>query len=262
MLYGELKWPEIERMDKDHKVVVVPLASLEQHGHHLPLLTDSLIGGEIARRVEAALPDTVLLMPVQWLGASDHHLKFPGTLSLPTDLYIEVICTLCECILSAGFTRIFLVLSHGGNDVPCHEVVHRLAMKHRDRDDLWIAAGGWWAVADDVTKLPEMETARPTHACEYETSLILALREDLVEMSKSQGRTVRLESKFYFPDMTTRKASKVHVALPFECMTSTGALGRPELATADKGAKLFDAIAARMTEFVREFAQWPRVRME
>lgn len=262
MKYGELKWPDIQQMDKSHKVVVVPLASLEQHGHHLPLLTDSIIGGGIADRVEAALPDTVLLTPVQWLGASHHHIKFPGTLSLPTALYIDVICTLCECILSAGFSRIFLLLSHGGNDVPCQEVTHRLAMKHRERDDLWIASSGWWAVGDVGWQQPEMETARPTHACEYETSLMLALRGDLVDPSRAQGQAPRLESKFYFPDLRTRTASKVHVTLPFERMTTTGAMGSPELATVAKGNKLVDAITARVVEFVREFAHWPRSSIE
>src|SRR4051812_11247599 len=112
MKYGELKRPDIERIDKAHKVVMVPLGSLEQHGQHLPLCTDSLLGSEIAERVEAALPETVLLLPMQWLGSSDHHLKFPGTVSVPSALYIEMVSHICECLLSAGFRRIFLHLSH------------------------------------------------------------------------------------------------------------------------------------------------------
>ena len=98
---------------------------------------------------------------MQWLGSSDHHLKFPGTVSVPSDLYIELVCHICECILAAGFRRIFLLLSHGGNDVPCMEVIYRLAMKHRERNDFWIASAGWWSLADDALKLPEMETPRP-----------------------------------------------------------------------------------------------------
>ncbi|MCC7418938.1 MAG: creatininase family protein [Planctomycetaceae bacterium] len=262
MKYGELKWTEVQRMDKSRRVVVLPLASLEQHGHHLPLLTDTLIGAEIARRVEEALPETVLLTPTQWLGASHHHMTFPGTLSLPTDMYIDVVCTLCECILKAGFPRIFLLLSHGGNDVPCQEVLHRMAIRHRDRDDFWIAAAGYWAVADDALQIPEMTTARPTHACEYETSMILSIREDLVDLPAARGETMRLESKFYFPDMTTRRGNKVHFALPFEQMTGTGAIGRPDLGTAEKGEKLYAAAAARVVEFLREFADWPRPRRE
>lgn len=263
MKYGELKRTDIERMDKEHKVVLVPLGSLEQHGQHLPLLTDSMLGGEIAGRVEAALPDTVLLLPMQWLGSSHHHLKFPGTISLPSDLYIDMVVCICESILSAGFRRIFLQISHGGNEVPCQEVIYRMMLKHREREDFWIASAGYWSIADEAMRLPEMGTDRLTHACEYETSMVLALRADLVDMQQALGHTIRLRSKYYFPDLTTRRNNKVNISLPFEQMTHSGAVGSPELATVAKGQQLFDAVSAKVLDFVREFAHWPwRPRME
>ena len=80
MKFAELKSPDIARMDKSDKVVLVPLGSLEQHGPHCPLMVDSLLGGEMAARVEAMLPETVLLAPTLWLGSSDHHLTSPGTM--------------------------------------------------------------------------------------------------------------------------------------------------------------------------------------
>jgi len=263
MKYGELKRTDIEKMDKTHKVVLVPLGSLEQHGPHLPLLTDSLLGGEVAARVEAALPETVLLLPMQWLGSSHHHMKFPGTISVPSDLYIEMVCHICESILAAGFRRIFLQISHGGNEVPCQEVLYRLMLKHRERDDFWIASAGYWSITDDALRIPEMATERITHACEYETSMVLALRADLVDMTQATARTLWLESNYYFPDLTTRRGSKVNISLPFEQMTSTGAIGSPELATTAKGQRLFEVISAKVIDFVREFSQWPwRPRME
>ncbi len=259
MKFGELRRPDIERMDKAHKVVVVPLGSLEQHGQHLPLLTDSMIGSAVVERVEAALPETVLLLPMQWLGSSDHHLKFPGTISVPSDLYIDLVTHLCECLLSAGFRRIFLHLSHGGNDVPCQEVIYRLALAHRDEPPVWIASAGYWSIADDAMRLPQMQTPRSTHACEYETSLMLALRGELVDMARAEGKTLRMESKYFFPDFT--KPSKVNVSLPFERLTSTGAIGRPDLATREKGEALLDAVSTRVIDFVREFAQWDERKM-
>ena len=262
MKYGELRRPQVEAMDKSNKVALLPLGSFEQHGQHLPLLTDSMIGGEIAARVEQALPETVILLPMQWLGSSDHHLKFPGTISVPSSLYIDMVCHMCECILSAGFRRIFLQLSHGGNDVPCLEVVNRLGIKHRDRLDFWIASAGYWSIADEAMRLPEMQTARSTHACEYETSMILALRGDLVDMARAKGHHIAIESRFYYPDLRTLKRSKVNVSLPFEHMTSTGAIGSPEYATVEKGRKLLDAVVGQVVEFVREFATWKKPRME
>jgi creatinine amidohydrolase len=258
MKYGELKRPDIEALDKAHKVVLVPLGSLEQHGQHLPLLTDSLIGDALANRVEAALPETVLLLPMQWLGSSHHHLAFPGTISVPSALYIDLVSHICECVLLAGFRRIFLLLSHGGNDVPCQEVINRLGLKYRDRADFWLASAGYWMLAGDAMRLPEMETGRSTHACEYETSTMLALRADLVDMNRAEGRTLRMESKFYFPHFPADQPSRVHISLPFEHMTSTGAIGRPELATAAKGQRLLEAVSARLIDFVQEFAHWER----
>lgn len=262
MKYGELKRTDVERMDKTHQVVLLPLGSLEQHGQHLPLLTDSLIGGDIAARVEAALPQTVLLLPVQWLGSSHHHLKFPGTISVPSDLYIDMVCHICDCILAAGFKRIVLHIAHGGNVVPGQEVIYRLGLKHRDQTDFWIASAAYWTLAEEDMKLPDMETPRIVHADEYETSMVLALRADLVDMKQAKGKTIWMESKYYFPDYSTPRSSKINVSLPFEHMTSTGAMGHPELATPAKGHKLLEVISARVIDFVREFAHWERPRME
>lgn len=257
MKFAELKSPDIAKMDKADKVVLVPLGSLEQHGPHCPLMVDSLLGGEMAARVEAMLPETVLLAPTLWLGSSDHHLTSPGTISVPSALYIEMVSHVCENLLSAGFRRVFLFLSHGGNDVPCQEVIYRLGLKYRERRNFWIASAGWWALADDVMRLPEMETERSSHACEYETSMVLALRPELVEMSAARAGSVPLESRFCVLDPTSGRASKVRVSLPMEHMTETGALGRPDLSTPEKGQRLLDTISARVAEFVREFATWP-----
>jgi creatinine amidohydrolase len=257
MKLTELKRPDVERMDKANKVALVPLGSLEQHGEHLPLCTDSLLGEEIARRVEAALPETVVLLPMQWLGSSHHHMKFPGTVSVPSNVYIEMVVHLCECLLAAGFRRIYLLLSHGGNDVPCREALNRLSLTHRDQaDTIFIASGGYWAVADQAMRLPEMETPRATHACEYETSMVLAVRPDLVDARAAHGDCVRVESRYYQPDGAG--TNKVHVATPFEHLTRTGALGRPELGSVEKGERLLAAIVNELVAFVREFANWKR----
>ncbi|QDU95272.1 creatininase family protein [Lignipirellula cremea] len=256
MKYWELKRPDIEQMQKDEKVVVVPLGSIEQHGAHLPIMTDSLIGGEIGERIEAALPDTVLLLPMQWLGASHHHLQFPGAISVPSSVYIDMVYHLCDCLLTAGFRRIYLLLSHGGNDVPCREALNRLALDRRDRYDYWLASGGYWAVAEEALRRPEMETARLTHACEYETAMVQHLRPELVDMDQAQGHCLEVESRYFHPNGDG--PNKVHVAIPFEHLTGVGALGRPELGTPEKGRILLQAVAEQMVDFVQDFSRWKR----
>ena len=127
MRYGDCRWVDIDAMDKDGVVVVCPIAALEQHGHHLPLLTDTYLATEVAERVEQAVPDKVLLTPTLWVGASDHHLDFPGTVSLPNTLYVEVIKNVVRCFVRAGFRRILLLNGHGGNIAPGTVAITELA---------------------------------------------------------------------------------------------------------------------------------------
>ena len=90
MLLQELTWPEVGKLSRDLPVIV-PVAALEQHGHHLPVFTDSLLLGEIIRRVGARFADRVLFAPLTWLGNSDHHLDFAGTLSAAPRVYLDLL---------------------------------------------------------------------------------------------------------------------------------------------------------------------------
>ena len=79
----DLAWPAVEKL-VPNTPVVIPVAALEQHGHHLPVFTDSVLLGEVVRRVAPQFADKVLFAPLMWLGNSDHHLDFAGTLSVNT----------------------------------------------------------------------------------------------------------------------------------------------------------------------------------
>ena len=76
----EMRWPQVAALDKNTPVVF-PIAALEQHGHHMPVFTDSLLLGEVMRRTKEQIADRVLFAPLQWLGNSHHHLDFAGTMS-------------------------------------------------------------------------------------------------------------------------------------------------------------------------------------
>ncbi len=86
----DLKWPEVQALSKDTPVIF-PIAALEQHGRHMPVFTDSLLTNEIVRRVEARIGERVLIAPLQWLGNSDHHMDFPGTMSAPPRVYLDLL---------------------------------------------------------------------------------------------------------------------------------------------------------------------------
>ncbi|HEY3288940.1 MAG TPA: creatininase family protein [Anaerolineae bacterium] len=254
MQYAELKHTEIAA--HRHKVVIAPIGSLEQHGHHLPLLTDTLINADICRRADAILGEEALFLPVLWAGASDHHRRFPGTISISNGVYTSLIEDILESLIGSGFTRILLFNSHGGNGNPGYAALYNVQLRHRDERDLWLVMASWFTLAGpQIAQIESLEMQdHVTHACELETSMILRLRPELVRMDVARGANFDFGSAFYAPDSSA--PSRVSVARPFEHVTSTGALSHPEAATADKGEHLFETATNELVKFVREFQHW------
>lgn len=254
MRYGERTWVEMDEMRKGNVVVVCPLGSLEQHGHHLPLLTDTCLVTGVAEGVHEKLQDKMLLLPTLWLGASDHHLDFPGTVSVPNTVYTQMIMNVVRSLVRAGFRRIVLLNGHGGNVTPGVQAITELANSCDACDDVFMALSSYWTIAAPVMK-PEMhgmETRQLSHACEYETSMMLHLHEHLVHMKKAKGSVPPINSPFFHTELLGR----VNVAQRFHRRTDTGAMGRPEKATAEKGASLLKAIVEEVSRFIEDFATW------
>ncbi len=255
MYWHELTSPEIDRLDREIPVVI-PLASCEQHGRHLPLFVDTLQIDAILDRVRASLSDEIVVLPTLWLGSSHHHLDFPGTLSVRPKLYAEMIQELARCLLTHGFRRLFFLNGHGGNLVPASHALTDLIVNDERADAAHIALASWWSVASSVmaAETHQMETPRLTHACEYETSLILAIREDLVKLSEITPDHLE-KPRVWATDQ--RWQGKVEGFHRFHRWTSTGHMGRPELASREKGESLLLAVSQAVTVFLRDFRSWP-----
>jgi len=250
---GEQDWTTVA--DLTSHVVVVPLGSLEQHGHHLPMLTDTMIGAEIARQAADQLEQIALFLPTLWVGASHHHRAFPGTISISNDVYVRVLVDVLESLIGSGFRRIFLLNAHGGNITPGRMAIYDVHLRHRDKHDLWLAFSSWWTIAaEQVAAIQNIEQEMVTHACEQETSMILRLRPELVKLENACGAVIPFDSAFYCPDFS--RPSRVDVPRGFDQLSTTGAFGHPEIATADKGDALFSAAVTEVVAFVREFAEW------
>jgi creatinine amidohydrolase len=253
MRFGEQHHTDIGQLTG--KVVVLPVASLEQHGHHLPLLTDSLICEAIVRGVEAELGDRVLCLPLLWVGASEHHRSFPGTVSIPPALFVSLLAHILECLVEDGFRRIFVLNAHGGNDVPGRQALLDVMLRHRDLSDLWLALGSYMDLAaQQIAALPQLAQKAVTHSCELETSLILHLRPELVRLEKAAGANIPFGSAFYAPDFS--RPSRVYVPREYTHLSTTGAFGHPESGTAEKGQALLYVIVKEVAAFLREFAEW------
>lgn len=255
MNYADLTSPEIGRIAPD-RIAVVPIAALEQHGNHLPVITDAAIADELGRRVEALLPDRIVLLPTLWCGSSHHHMGFPGTISISSETYTRVLVDMADSLIASGFRRIFFLNCHGGNQTPFAEALYRLNLKHKGANEPWIAAASYWNLAArELAAQTFMATPRLSHACEYETSLMLAICADRVQKD-ALGETSGIGSQYYDPLGYT--PSRVVVSQSFDQLSQTGALGSPELATEEKGRQLFTLLASAVAGFLEEFATWKR----
>ncbi len=253
MLWAERSWKEIQQLDKGLPVIV-PLGSCEQHGTHLPVFVDTLQVDAIAQRLEAILGNKAIILPTLWLGASEHHRDFPGRISLRPTLYSRVIQSLAGCVLDSGFQRIHFLNGHGGNLVPVSQALTELVVTDDRFDAASLSLGCWWQTASDAMSPSEhgMDTPHLTHACEYETSLMLALREDLVHLSQLDPKHTERER----PWASAQWCHKVEGFHRFHRWTSSGHMGKPELATAEKGHSLLESVSREIARFILDFSQW------
>jgi creatinine amidohydrolase len=240
------------------RVVVLPLGSLEQHGNHLPLLTDTLIGAEVARRAEAELDD-FLFLPTLWVGASHHHLHFPGTVSASQNVYIALLEDMVESLIAAGYRKIFLLNAHAGNIVPAQAALTNVQIRRRkEHPDLYLAFSSWFDIARDaLSELDDVLQKSVSHACEWETSAIEAIDAALVSTDARVAGRFDFASRYFDPSYAG--PSRVFVARTMEQGTTTGAYGWPERSSAEKGERILSVAAAEVIAFLREFEQWPVV---
>jgi creatinine amidohydrolase len=245
-----MKFPEctaarLAGVDRDQTVVVIPIAAVEQHGPHMPTGTDTIICTAISETLESRLPQRVLLTPTVWLGASSHHLRFGGTLDTQLDTYIRTLCEIGSSLLEDGFRRLMFINGHGGNVDPLRVALRQL---QPDYPDTLLVGGSYWSVAAELIR----ETLAGDHkyvghACEFETSMMLHLRPELVdrELAADAGELVtdQMDGMFVSRDMRQR--------------TKAGFTGRPDLATAAKGRRLFDGIVERLAALTTRLLSEP-----
>jgi creatinine amidohydrolase len=245
MQLADLTWPALKSLSKDTPIVF-PVAALEQHGHHLPLFTDSLLLGEIMRRTEERLSSRVVFAPLQWLGNSDHHLDFPGTLSAPPRTYLDVLGGLMENFIQHGFKRLIFVNGHGGNDVPGRQAIFETRQRHRTRSDLLLLFATYWSLGAPTRALPTgLVQDGMGHACEWETSMILRLAPKLV------GPLAELPAVPF--QMGFEPATRAWITKE---RTERGHIGDPKAATPEKGEQLFRMFTADVIALLERVLRW------
>jgi creatinine amidohydrolase len=252
MHLAEARWPDLAALSD--RIFVVPLGSLEQHGKHLPVFTDSMIVGHVAERVEELCSDRIVLLPVQWLGHSPHHRRF-GCVSLDLMPYVEMIRGMCRSLVAIGARRILLLNGHGGNDIPCKAALRELKSEFESLKDLYIVYATYWNLAAaEFTAIRESPLGGMGHACEMETSILLAKHPDMVDTSKAAHGGPSEERGYKTIDML--KSEPYTIIVEFDEFSETGVIGSPEFATPEKGGRFLEAAAQGVVRFLGEFAKW------
>ena len=239
MKLGEMTWKDVDALNRD-TVIIIPTGSLEQHGLHLPLLTDTILVTAVAEAVERQLTSSVILTPTLWLGASSHHLAFTGSLSASSDGYYEAVTAVIDSLADQDFTRFFILNGHGGNTAPNDIAARELKA---DYPKAAFCVSNYWSGIDNVvaaTMQGPLKTIR--HACEGETSLMLHVRPDLVHMDRAQD------------DGLVSKTDARGTVRFFDEITENGNFGYSTLGTAAKGHVIFEAAVNDMVQEVRRFS--------
>jgi creatinine amidohydrolase len=245
MRFHEMTMPELRKVARDATVVVAPIAACEQHSLHLPTFTDTILVTAVAEGVEQKLPEQVLLLPTQWMGASSHHLRFGATLSAEVDTHITMLCDLLVPLLEDGYQRVMLLNGHGGNIDTMHVALRRLQPRFQDR--LLTGASYWELAEKELAELAQGGRKSMGHACEFETSMVLAVRPDLVRRDQIADD----------PSADDPALRGLYVCEDMRQRTDHGAVGFPVLGTAEKGRACLSAAIERTAEVVKALLRRP-----
>jgi creatinine amidohydrolase len=234
--WSRLKAHEVRARQAQNAIVIVPIGSFEQHGPHLPVQVDALLAGEIARRtaVKVAIDQAVIVTPTVWCSLAEHHMSFGGTITLDFDTFQSVLRCICRSLIRQGFRKILLLNGHGGN-ISALSVISDTLTRELECP---IAATTYWVPAQAAfAELLEHQTSIG-HACEAETSMLLAIAPELVDVDAAHS--VRA------PMGGLSDSGGIHVWRSTAYWTESGVIGAPHAASAEKGEALLDAAASAL----------------
>jgi creatinine amidohydrolase/Fe(II)-dependent formamide hydrolase-like protein len=241
---GEMLVPQLRALlERGNLDLLIPAGALEQHGPHLPLATDSIIAEAIAERVSERVGD-LLTAPCLPVGCSDHHLSFPGTASLPRQVASKYLASMTRTLLGHGFRTAYLFSAHAGNIPALNEVVELLAEQGvinvvavQDWPGQRQALHDW---AGDELGLSAERVG--SHAGHFETSIMLHLRPELVDMSAAPEGFIG----------SSQQASETMNRRGMEAVSEVGVIGDPRSATASAGEGYLEVLVSSVAGFIEE----------
>lgn len=253
MRFEDLTSPEVAALDRNTTVLVLPLGSVEQHGNHLPLGTDTLLAHSVSLTAAERLAGTVAVLPPPWYGFSAHHMRFAGSITLRAETLMAVAEDIVGSLVGHGFRRILIVNGHGGNGGVIDVLASTLGYRHHGKAR--IAALTYFQLARDVIAgLRQSEPGGMGHACEFETAMVQHIRPELVKIDRAAVIYPDPGSAYLTTDLLGGSAIRVYH--DFADLSPSGTLGDPSLATPEKGGQFFAAVVSELAAFIEDFRGW------
>ncbi|KAA9395912.1 creatininase family protein [Haloarcula sp. CBA1130] len=225
--------------DESGSVLVIPVGSVEQHGNHLPVVTDTLLVEAMVDTAIERLEDVpVVMTPPVWSGFSPHHLSFGGTLSLEFAHLRATLEDIAHAGIQNGFDAVLFVNGHGGNSALIDAVVSTVGV---DTEAEVLGTTYFRLASDQIEELRTTDTGGMAHGGEFETSLMLALRPDLVgDPAVRDGEP--MDEHYRWGGQDLLDGGNVAVYRSFDEYSSSGAIGSPKQATAETGERIRSVI--------------------
>lgn len=249
--WGSRTYPEIADIaESDGSVLVLPVGSLEQHGHHLPVATDTILVEEVAAvgvdRVAEEVP--VLTLPPVWAGFSPHHVDFGGTVTVSFDRLRQYVEDVVSSTTAYGFDAVLLLNGHGGNNPLISTAVNTIGVEH---PDLEVVGVTYFALAEPfIDEIRESETGGMSHGGEFETSLMLHFRPEMVREAAFES-SIR-QARYDHAGREMFDSGPLSVYRPFSEYSDVGVLGEPGLASAEKGEAISELLGDELEQLLRQ----------
>ncbi|WP_433970664.1 creatininase family protein [Tunturiibacter lichenicola] len=248
--FAYLNWKQVEALPKDRTLLVLPTAAIEQHGHHLPLATDTLINNLLLGKSLEKLPNDapVYALPPVCYGKSNEHIGFPGTLSVSASTFMAVIRDLGSSIASAGFKKLVLYNTHGGNS----SLVDVMARDLRAEFNLRVFCL-YGSAGAPFTGVSKQEKTYGFHAGEIETSLLLASAPSLVNTT---AYTTNYIANIEQPELLLPENASATFAWLTRDIAPSGVMGDPTASTPEKGELWIEEATTKIAAALEAMLQY------
>lgn len=250
MYWDQLTSPQVDALDRNIPVIL-PISATEQHGAHLPLATDRMIGEYFCQQLEQNISSQVLILPSVGIGCSEHHKDFAGSLSVQHQTFLQQLTDIADCVVGYGFKNLLILNSHGGNQAIGQSFVEIYGYR---QPAINLAIATWWRLA--AAALHELNTSGPGgagHAGEFETSLMLLIAPQLVQLDeiKPKGNVPTLD--WAEGDMLT--GPRVGLYRRMKEMTPSGVYGEPSAGSREKGAQISAIVVQELQKVILDLYQ-------